>query len=555
MVIPRAAGADDWRAGLDPRAWPRPLLAALPPVIAALALYTRTLMPGLGVWDTAEFQAIGPVLGIAHPTGYPTYTLLAWLASVVLPIGDAAFRANLLSALLVAGAVGLVAGTVTMLTRRIVAGAAAGLALAVASTAWTVALSADPHALHVFFVGLLLAMLVAWLRRLETGRRQSADRWLVAAAAIYGLSMGNHALTLLLAPGIAIFVFAVDPGLLRRPRMIGACAAAVGLTTIAVYAYLPIRSAMDPPLDYANPQTWENFSYLVFGQQFAGTFREMPPDALGQVLHSVGSLNVIGLLAPLGMIFLMLRRPALLALLLAWFVVTWWFSLGYVNAAIERYYLGPLAVMAVLGGLGAAGLIDLALRAIPSDRLADTGRRLRRSLPELSNSIFLNAAGRVGRAAEARYGAVGRDRFLAGLLAALILLVPVAVSVPATLPLVDQSHNADGRRWVESVLPQLAPDAVVVSWWSFSTPLWYAQFVERRRADVMVIDDRTILDRHLGSAVEVIDRYLDLRPVYLIRLSHDLPYYEERFELEPLPGVYRMLGGFVYRVVGRKAGG
>ena len=43
---------------------------------------------------SAEFQAIGPVLGIAHPTGYPAYTLLAWLASVVLqPFGNEALRA------------------------------------------------------------------------------------------------------------------------------------------------------------------------------------------------------------------------------------------------------------------------------------------------------------------------------------------------------------------------------------------------------------------------------------------------------------------------------
>ena len=85
----------------------------------ALLLYLPTLMPDVGTWDTAEFQAIGPVLGIAHPTGYPTYTLLAWLASVVLqPFGNEAFRANLLSALLVAGAAALLAVRVVQATRR-----------------------------------------------------------------------------------------------------------------------------------------------------------------------------------------------------------------------------------------------------------------------------------------------------------------------------------------------------------------------------------------------------------------------------------------------------
>ena len=61
------------------------LLAATPVFLLAAALYTRTLLPDVGTWDTAEFQAIGPVLGIAHPTGYPTYTMLAWLAWTLTP--------------------------------------------------------------------------------------------------------------------------------------------------------------------------------------------------------------------------------------------------------------------------------------------------------------------------------------------------------------------------------------------------------------------------------------------------------------------------------------
>ena len=64
------------------------------PFGGALALYVRTLLPDVGTWDTAEFQAIGPLLGIAHPTGYPAYTLVAWLASMVLqPFGNEALRA------------------------------------------------------------------------------------------------------------------------------------------------------------------------------------------------------------------------------------------------------------------------------------------------------------------------------------------------------------------------------------------------------------------------------------------------------------------------------
>ena len=61
---------------------------------------------------------------------------------------------------------------------------------------------------------------------------------------------------------------------------------------------------------------------------------------------------------------------------------------------------------------------------------------------------------------------------------------------------------------------------MLVSWWSTSTPLWYAQKVEGLRPDIFIVDDRTMLDLGLGRAPDVINRYLgEDRSVYAIRLS------------------------------------
>jgi 4-amino-4-deoxy-L-arabinose transferase-like glycosyltransferase len=239
----------------------------------SLLLYVPTLLPDVGTWDTAEFQAIGPVLGIAHPTGYPTYTLLAWLASVLLqPFGNEAYRADLLSALLVGGAAALLAVRAVQATGRWPLGVLAGVALAVTPIAWRLSTRADAHALHVFLAALILVLLAAWQQRARAGSAR-AGRWLLAAAIVFGLSLGNHALTLLLAPGIAVYVLLVAPRILRQQwRLVLACLAAAGLAAMAVYAYLPVRSSMGPPLDYADPQTWGSFWYLVLGQQFQGSF-------------------------------------------------------------------------------------------------------------------------------------------------------------------------------------------------------------------------------------------------------------------------------------------
>ncbi len=149
-----------------------------------MLLDTRTLMPGLGFWDTGEFQALGPVLGIAHPTGYPSYVLLLWLASVLLqPFGDPALRANLLSAVLVSGASALVAVAVIQVTRRSAIGVVAGALLAVAPIAWQNAVRADPHGLHLFLAALLLVLLLGWgIRERAADRAPAAGCWLRPSA-------------------------------------------------------------------------------------------------------------------------------------------------------------------------------------------------------------------------------------------------------------------------------------------------------------------------------------------------------------------------------------
>ncbi len=71
--------------------------------------------------------------------------------------------------------------------------------------------------------------------------------------------------------------------------------------------------------------------------------------------------------------------------------------------------------------------------------------------------------------------------------------------------------------WTDHALDVMEPDALIVSWWSYSTPLWYAQRVEGRRPDIAIVDDRTRLDESLGDLTDVIDANLGKRPVFVIR--------------------------------------
>ena len=51
------------------------LIIAWTLAILALALYLRTLAPGLLAGDAGEFQFAAWRFGLAHPTGYPLYRL------------------------------------------------------------------------------------------------------------------------------------------------------------------------------------------------------------------------------------------------------------------------------------------------------------------------------------------------------------------------------------------------------------------------------------------------------------------------------------------------
>jgi hypothetical protein len=133
---------------------------------------------------------------------------------------------------------------------------------------------------------------------------------------------------------------------------------------------------------------------------------------------------------------------------------------------------------------------------------------------------------------------------------ALVLIVPAVASVPTRYRAIDESSDHSARLWLNSLGAALPPDSVIVSWWSFSTPMWYGQYVEGWRPDVTIVDDRTILDQNLGNAKQVVDSYLGERPVFLIRLPNDYAQFDSIYTLQTLPGV---VGQQVLQVTGRKA--
>jgi hypothetical protein len=521
--------------------------------IAFLAAWVA-MLHGVAFWDTGELQVVGPVMGTAHPTGFPTYVLFGWLASVILqPLGEPAFRMNVFSGICLAVAAGVTVDLVRALSGRLALGIAAGLGLALTPIAWTIATHAEAHTLHVALVAILLWLLVAWESRVRVPAvkvaagaagaagaaatapiqpRGRGDRFLVAAAVVFGLAAGNHSLTLLLALPVALYVVAVDPNVWRRGRLVAACVLALAITLVVVYLELPLRAGpFRAPLVYGTPNTWDGFRYIVLAEQFQGSLSDPfgnLGDKLGQLLQR--AVDAFGLLAPLipfAFIVTAVRRPRYALLTGTAVAITCFFNASYVNADISRYYVGPaLMAWTWLAILGAAVVDVLAtgrLEAAVDERIA---------LEDATEAPSDLDADRARRADLRLRGAV------IAVLIGLVLLVPTITAIPNRYAAVDMSRRQDAALWVDRALDEMDPNAVVVSWWSYSTPLWYAQCVEGRRTDVGIVDDRTRLDEQLGGLTDFIDANLGKRPVYVIRVDpREVAQLAERYELQPLDGV------------------
>jgi hypothetical protein len=146
--------------------------------VMVFVLYLKTLAPGVlpydspNLLDTAMLQMQVCVLGISHPTGYPTYLMLSHLLSTYLLLlgpfgGSCAYRANLASALYGALAVGVLFWCAYYVlsnndkssrssasrsgsrsgSRRVVGASVGALAFGVSTTLWSQALIAEVYIL------------------------------------------------------------------------------------------------------------------------------------------------------------------------------------------------------------------------------------------------------------------------------------------------------------------------------------------------------------------------------------------------------------------------
>ncbi len=318
--------------------------------VITLALYVHTLLPGLGIGDTAELQRVAPTLAVAHPTGYPFYTLLGWLWSH-LPLGSTpAWRMNLFSAVAGALTVGVLYLCARTMGQRLVVAIAAPLTLATSVTFWSQATITEVYALALLLQALLILAVLHW-------RNRQLPLWSIGL--LCGLALAHHRSIMLILPGLLVFI-----ALSRwpRPSEIGSVLLATFLPCL-LYLYLALRA---PP--------WED-RWLFMWRHATGTSMvavwldpaQLWAEGLGRPLALVQTfiwpelLPIGTLLALSGTVALAGRDRALALLLLISYAIVFLFCSVYYVIDIDAFLLPAHLLAALLLGEG----LMLLLRPLP----------------------------------------------------------------------------------------------------------------------------------------------------------------------------------------------
>ncbi len=428
--------------------------------VAALILYLTTLAPSItlanGASDSGELASAAYTLGIAHPTGYPLYTVAGF---VVTHLGrdEPAHLLNAFSAVMGALCVGLVTLIAVTAARRARPGAAGALVaaatlgapavLALCPFFWTEATVVETRTLALALDAAVLALLVvpAW-----PGRRAA-----MAASLLYGLALCDHLLSLYLAPAVIVLV-APWAGWRARRWLLLAVLFAAGL---APYLYLPLRAATSPVADWGHPDTLGRVLWVVTGAEYR---------------YLMGGLDVAAQVSRVGDMF------GLLASQVSW-------------PALAAATLGEGALLAAAGArrLGVA----LALIFVADVVLTSAYQAPAAPAYLLLGLLCLSIAAAVGWlvAAVAVARLLVRARLTAPAATAAMLLVVVAAAsevgpAVAAGAAVDLASSTAARDGAVAALRRLPHNAIIFAEGDeASFPLWYAQRGLGVRPDVTIV--------------------------------------------------------------------
>lgn len=408
-------------------------------------LYFFTLAPGLLPADNGEFQLVGATLGVAHPPGFPLYTLLSKLITWLPIAATAAYKINLLSLITSTAALGIVYLIVYDLTQRQFAAGTAVLALGTATTFWAQATTANIRSLTALFAALAIFAIIRHYHH-----KTQTDRYLMLLAASLSFGFTHHLSLAFMGLVFLLCLLLIDPAFLRTPTRWKRpfLAALAGLLPLL---YLPLRAGADVPGSSEGLNTISGFLNHFLALGFQGDFFYfVDPIVLWPRLKVIANVLTFQfspwLLAGalLGMLWLFKQNWRLGLLLGGSFAIQALITATYRAPQTVEYMMPAYIPVTICVGLASGYLRDfVAIR------------------PHSWRAVLL-----VGTA---------------------VLLTAAIHQGWQRWPSYRWLHQVqDARDYAQPILDNAPPDSLILANWHWATPLWYLQTVEGQRTDVEI---------------------------------------------------------------------
>lgn len=345
----------------------------------AFIIYTFTLAPSVVQIDSGELAAVQSTLGIAHPTGYPLFTIIGYLFSLIPLPFTKIFQLNLLAAVYCVLAASLftysskiildnielfqfikkekakkkskarssdktkliVENKIALTDNvKIIVSILAGFILAFSKTFWFQSTSIEVYSLHLLLiVVILLFLLKAYLNK---DNSINLRMWFIFSI-VLALGFTNHMTTILVLPGVAYLYFDKNKFSSKSLKQLSGMIVLFFLVLILIYAYLPIRASQNPLLNWGNPVDMERILRHISGKQYQVWLFSSTEAASKQLKYFLNNLpsefSVTLILSAIGLIASFIRARKFFLFNLILFLSTVAYSINYDINDIDAYFL------------------------------------------------------------------------------------------------------------------------------------------------------------------------------------------------------------------------
>ncbi|MCL4377172.1 MAG: DUF2723 domain-containing protein [Actinobacteria bacterium] len=322
-------------------------------------IYLLTLEHKLVGGDTTWYAIQIPQMKVLVPTGYPTFSLIGKLMSII-PIGDLAYRLNLISAIFGALTILFLFLAVNKLVKNEFISLAGSLSFAFLFIFWFFANRLEFDTLNSFFIALII-----YTALLYNESKQRRDLYLFFFC--IGLSLTDHPIAFFVMPAFLIYIIIINPKIFKSFKAIVLSLVFLILPLI-LYVYIPIRSLQG----YGTVTTLKKFIYYVTGRKttgevHGGTFGDKNLHEIFNVFkefiliiyNNFGIVLII--IAIAGFVYLWIKnwKFALVSIFIP--LLTMLITSQYLTWAPENYTIDSMLIITVYVSFGFLLLMDITL--------------------------------------------------------------------------------------------------------------------------------------------------------------------------------------------------